>query len=438
MTSEERDLLHRHLNGDLDGAEQAAFLARLQSSPELRRELASHALDEMLVSELVLEGRPAAKEPARRRVWIPASIAAALLVGLTLMLFLGGDPVRPAPPEPARKTERPEVAAAVRRGCEFLESRRTDLVAPMASEKRNAPPPRRTYAELALLALHRAGYPDTHPLKAELLGMVRGRTVESTYVAALQAMALAEMDAVAHHDRIRYCAQLLVDSQGINGQWDYAVKLALPDVPATGRIRRRAEGPPGGDNSASAYAVLGLHACVRAGIDVDPDVLARARGWWLQCQNPDGGWGYNDSGKRGTGDGDQMGKTTNASYGSMTASAVAALAALREVHPDDRRSDAAIRRGGEWLAGSFLADRNPRKNEGFLAIHWLGAAAKAGQYLGTERFGDHDWYAEGAEFLLKSQHPSGEWKTEQGDFMNFEKNDVLETCLAILFLRRKP
>ena len=41
MNAEEKELLHRHLNGDLDASEQAAFFARLQASPEMRRELAS-------------------------------------------------------------------------------------------------------------------------------------------------------------------------------------------------------------------------------------------------------------------------------------------------------------------------------------------------------------------------------------------------------------
>ena len=442
MTPEEKDLLHRHLNGDLDPAEQAAFLTRLQASPDLRRALASHALDETLLSELVLEGRPASKIPAQRRAWIPASIAAAMLLGLTLMLFPKVDPVRPPPPGPGTETtrpkERPEVADAVRRGCGFLESRRNEIVAPMTSEKRNAPPPRRTYAEVALLALHRAGIPDPHPLKAELQGVLRGRTVASTYVGGLQAIALGEIDPVAHHDRIRYCAQLLVDSQCANGQWDSAVMLARPDVPATGRIRRRSEGPPHGDNSATSYAVLGLHAAVTAGVDIDPDVLVRARSWWMACQNPDGGWGYNDSGKRDAGDGDRRTYTTNASYGSATASGVAALAALCRMREEDGRGDAAVRRGLEWLGGNFAADHNPRKDAGFLVIHWLTAVGRAGQIVGTERFGTHDWYAEGSGYLLNTQRPSGEWVGEQGDFMKHEKNDVLDTCLAILFLRRRP
>src|SRR5436190_1548470 len=87
MNSDEKDLLHRHLNGDLDASEQAAFFARLQASPELRRELASLALDESLLSEIVLEKRTVARP--KRRNWLPAAIAAAMLIALSLVLTLG-------------------------------------------------------------------------------------------------------------------------------------------------------------------------------------------------------------------------------------------------------------------------------------------------------------------------------------------------------------
>src|SRR5258706_14325081 len=89
MDADEKDLLHRHLNGDLDGSEQAAFFARLQASADLRREFAALALDETLLSELVLESRPARDVASRRRTWVPAAVAAAMLVGLTLILTLG-------------------------------------------------------------------------------------------------------------------------------------------------------------------------------------------------------------------------------------------------------------------------------------------------------------------------------------------------------------
>jgi ferric-dicitrate binding protein FerR (iron transport regulator) len=567
MNAEEKDLLHRHLNGDLDASEQAAFFARLQASAELRRELASHAVDETLISEILLEKRTIARP--KRRAWLPISVAAAMLIALTLVLTRGRTPslslriasvqgsatilqdndderpVRPgetlhrgdqictlkgsvvlesghesielgsdsslslrpeglqldrgtaraaagggaplrlgsaygtavvnegaarlellknrlrvevekgyvsvergpgvrvdagnyatigADVETGRLVSRTRLDDAVRRGCAFLESRKNDLTLPIVSEKRNAPAPRRTYAELALLALHRGGYPDAHPLKAELLGLVRGRTVESTYVAALQAIVLAEIDPAAHQDRIRLCAQLLVDSQCANGQWDYAVK-SLPNVPATGRIRRRSEGPAGGDNSISSYAILGLLAASRVGVDIETDVVERARGWWLKCQNADGGWGYNDFNDPNPGVVGKDAVTSNTSYGSMTAAAVAALAAIRELRGGG--GEAAIRRGVAWMGEDFAADHTPRKAPGFLPLHWLLMAGRAGTLLATEHFGAHDWYAEGADFLLGSQHPGGDWTAEQGEFMKSEKMDVLDTCLAILFLTRE-
>jgi hypothetical protein len=379
-------------------------------------------------------------EATRRRTWIEVEQGSIELesspgkhvdAGQYVSLSRSGTEV-----EIGRLVVRSPVEESVRRAATFLESRRSELVAPIVSEKRHGTAPRRTYAELALLALHRAGIPDSDPLKSELLGLVKGRSIESTYVAALQAMALAEIDPAAHQGRIRECAQVLADSQCANGQWDYGVKSALAEVPPTGRIRRRSEGPASGDNSVTSYAVQGLYACAQVGVEVDADILARARAWWLLCQNADGGWGYNDSGDRAVNDAGKTTLTSNASYGSATASALAALAAVRELREDDGRSDAAIRRGADWLGANFAVDRNPRKAPGFTHLHWLLAAERAGVVLGSERFGVHEWYAEGADFLLQAQRPSGEWKVEQGEFMAPEKNDVLDTCLAILFLKR--
>jgi hypothetical protein len=574
MNAEEKALLHRHLNGDLDASEQAAFFARLQSSPELRRELASQAMDEMLVSEVVLEGRTAARHSVRRTSWIPGAVAAALLLGLSVLLSLGraastgfrvvavggsatlyrGDLEKPVQPgtelrsgdriatsrggvtlekpdsllelrentvlvlrdgsrlrmekgvlearadgmvivsdfgaaqlrkatarvelsadriraeaeegsiifEPSgggtvevaagqyvrfgstekvttgRIVSRSKVDAAARRAAAFLESRRSEIVTPLTSEKRHGAAPRRTYAELALLALHRAGYADSHPMMVDLLGFVKGRSLESTYAAALQAMALAEIDPVAHRDRIRQCGQFLVDSQCANGQWDYhGAKVVLSDVPSTGILRRRSEGPPSGDNSVSSYAALGLYACAKAGEEIDRDVVFRASQWWQRCQNGDGGWGYNDSGDRTANDGGKGTVTSNASYGSATASALAALTALERMRGSDPRLEE-IRRGEAWLAANFAADHNPRKDPGFVHVHWLVAASRAGDLLPTERFGSHEWYPEGADYLLAAQRPTGEWQVEQGEFLRIERNDVLDTCLAILFLRRAP
>ena len=43
---------------------------------------------------------------------------------------------------------------------------------------------------------------------------------------------------------------------------------------------------------------------------------------------------------------------------------------------------------------------------------------------GTEKFGTHNWYNEGARYLLSKQGADGKWGSRKN------------TCFAILFLRR--
>jgi hypothetical protein len=415
------DLLERHLNGDLDGAELAGFLARVQESPELRRALAARALEETLLAEVVREGRVAARP--RRRVAGPALAAAALMLA-ALGAILWSTPRAVAP---SRSPEQVRIDAAVARACRYLETRRADFFVPIADGKRHSAPPRRIYADLAALTLLRAGTPASPPLVEECLGRALGRPLESTYVAALQAE-------LGRPDVCRRVAQFLADTQCANGQWDYGRAVTLLGPPPKGRIVRRSEGPASGDNSVSSYAVQGLLACRRAGVEVDPEILVRARRWWLSCQNFDGGWGY-------AGGAAEMSEAPDAtsmtSYGSATASGVAALAALQELLGPDAASDAAIRRGADWLGSRFATAANPGKAPGFAHAHWLSSLGRAGSLLRRERFGAHDWYAEGSAFLLSTQQADGAWRLEQGKFMGSEKNDVIDTCLAILFLRRE-
>ncbi|HEX7898976.1 MAG TPA: hypothetical protein VF950_14530, partial [Planctomycetota bacterium] len=287
------DLLQRHLNGDLDPAEQAAFFERVRVSDSLRRALAEAALDDVIVSELVRETRASA---IPRRSWIPAAAAAVMLAALGLLLLtpaagprsykghavldlgkarveLDGEATveggrvllergalravgeaelrasgvdvrvngeadlvvgRETRIEVRAGTARMgaveiaagrygvlgggggrlighvRVAEAVKRGAAFLETRRRDIWAPIADGYRHGAAPVRSYAELALLAFRRAGYPTDHPVVADLLGRTLTRPIESTYIAALQAMAL---DPAVHRERIRECARLLERAQ---------------------------------------------------------------------------------------------------------------------------------------------------------------------------------------------------------------------------------
>jgi hypothetical protein len=416
MSPDDRDLLHRHLNGDLQGAELDAFFARLKDSPELRRALASFATDEALLSEVVLQSRH--RLPKRRSFrWVPAAAAAVLLAALVWLLQMPSTP--PAPPAPAKKAKEerpadPRTAEAIGRGQAFLARRKTDLTRSIRDGKRHAEAPPRTYAELAALAL-----PENDPLIPELVDAMLGKRIESTYTAALQAVALNRLDAAKHRERIAECYRFLAESQCLNGQWDYG------EAPPQRR--------PNGDNSCSAYAALGLRACREAGIQVDPELLRSARDWWLRSQNADGGWGYNEHGNR-TIEADPKGDTaSNASYGSTTASGAYAVSVLSRLLRDEYATVAPVRRAVAWLHEHHALDRNPGKAAGFSHLHYWLALERLGESLGS-----NPWYAGGEEFLRSRQQSDGAWRIEQGSFMGREVGDVLDTCLAVIYLRRVP
>jgi hypothetical protein len=545
MSPEDRDLLHRHLSGDLRGAELEAFFARLKDSPELRRALASFATDEALLSELVLENRH--RVPKHRSVrWalVPAAAAALLLAGLVGLLQMPSTPpagtlrsaeadtvlhrksravkiepglalqdgdritgsadlvlpegsltlhgavvlgeagsrldlergslkgalprkvvTRIATVFPSRgsrlavgfendrlsatvrsgsariekdgqftdlsagsyalvgttvKTSPAEsslTAGAVARGQAFLARRKTDLTRSLRDGKRHAEAPPRTYAELAALAL-----PEDDPLLPELVDAMLGKRIESTYTAALQAVALNHLDAAKHRGRILECYRFLAESQCLNGQWDYGE--AQP--------RRR----PSGDNSCSAYAALGLRVCREAGIDVDRELVHRARAWWLQAQNADGGWGYNEYGNLAIEADPRTDAASNSSYGSATASGASSVLILSRLLGEDYRHHSSVRRADEWIGANGALDRNPRKAPGFSHIHYWLALERFGR--ASEHLGSNYWYEDGAQFLRSRQQADGSWKVEQGDFMGREIGDVLDTCLAVIYLRRVP
>ena len=106
----------------------------------------------------------------------------------------------------------------------------------------------------------------------------------------------------------------------------------------------------------------------------------------------------------------------------------------------DLQKDGTIQKGSEWFAKNFKVDGNPGGNapdsiksrvernlgEGMVHYYYLYGLERVGVFLNTEKFGDHEWYNEGAEFLLGQQDKKeGKWG-----------NGTLETCFAILFLKR--
>jgi len=326
-------------------------------------------------------------------------------------------------------TKRPDVdptpdavRLAVMRGCSFL---RGEWRKGWTGDPRFLPD------ELVLFAWSCAGLGRGDADSAALLARLLGTPPRGTYRAALRACALERLASLARpaaddlRPRLEECARFLESTQLENGQWSYGPA----DEGAPPRL---------GDNSNSAYALLGLDACARAGVEIRREVVAKAAAWWVRSRNEDGGFGYRAD-------------RESASYASMTASGLHCLlvarnelARARTPGTDGRGNGSgddgidlakAIDRDGEWLKSHFSARENSGSSyqEGRL-LYGLYAVERAGDTPATDgppanhRLPD-DWYRQGAAFLLSTQRDDGSW--DDG-----AETPVPNTCFAILFLTR--
>jgi Mg-chelatase subunit ChlD len=308
------------------------------------------------------------------------------------------------------------------------------------------------YALVILAMLHSGEFPKYPELQAKAIECLETRKFRASYDLALTAMGLAHVDPQRYHERIRNIAQALVDAQVEKGGWGYMndfVRNIEPGLPAAaeepekkaedtpGRIDVDDGGPiadwPGSkktekvtlkrttplekdycDNSCSQYAVLGLLAASHAGVHAPRETWERVVSWYLEAQSPRRGWGY--------------GRQSNPT-GSMTTAGIAGFAVARHVLGGlDDEQELALRIGMDWLARNYRLDDNPNAH-GSWQYYYLYGLERAGRLLAKEFIGDHEWYAEGARYLVDNQAGDGSWEGKGGD-------PVKDTCFAILFLTR--
>jgi hypothetical protein len=119
--------------------------------------------------------------------------------------------------------------------------------------------------------------------------------------------------------------------------------------------------------------------------------------------------------------------------GSMTTAGAASLMICQSMLWKSRRFGAeerdrtrkAVRDAVAWMQVNFDVTRNPMSGPQW-HYYYLYGLERMG-IVGHLRFlGKTDWYLEGAEYLLREQDDMGSW---QG-------GDVVDTCFALLFLKR--
>lgn len=255
----------------------------------------------------------------------------------------------------------------------------------------------------------------------EFLRRVPSGEPQETYDASLMIMAFVAARDQQRSDfaRVTVLAKWLEDTQmrdGKVGAWSYGNR-----------------GLGGGDPSNSQFAVLALREAADMGVPVSLDVWERAREYWEGMQSPDGGWGYGGGG---------------GSTGSMTVAGISSLAIIQQMLRNDDGVAAdgtppcclpedpypALERGIRWLGDHFAAGHNP--NNAAWLLYYIYGVERAGRLAGRRFFGEHDWYREGASFLISTQLRSGSWRGVGQYEVGERDTSVVGTSLALLFLSK--
>lgn len=311
---------------------------------------------------------------------------------------------------------------------------------------------------LAGIAMIKAGIPMSNPALQKLLQTVAGRvqngayqpTGRHIYQAGVEVNLLVEADPQLYAPQILAMTQYLLDQQLPNGGWDYP----------TGR-----EGL--GDTSVTQYAMLGLWASARAGVEIPQRVWDNAINWHLDRQNTDGGFSYIP----GTTEGHEQG----ASSMNMTIGAVGSLliggrhsfpgkadslAQLLDIKPEKQQNsndkfgvleavdltaapqmDAAaqdptattvdlgrlkqgVQRAFEWVAARLRTT----KGDDYYATYFYYSLERMGALADVEQIGRIRWYNDCADYLISQQKPEGLWPMSQFPYR--------DTCFNVLFLAR--
>lgn len=308
-------------------------------------------------------------------------------------------------------------------------------------------------ASLASYSMIKAGLDKNHPDVQATVKLVMAKFRPTGYVsgghhnyeAGVDAMLLESVDPEAYRPQLEAIAQYLIARQRPYGGWYYPMEGGgVTDF---------------GDTSITQYAILGLWAASRAGVEVPVETWERAAKWLTVTQRANGGFGYHPMGPSAAGGSFDTSVT-------MTAAGTGSLLVVRYIlfrdaefdeglrptplaqvptrrfgvlerlvdekdkpKPKARTNtdlsstslDKAIKEGVKWSADHF---GEPATYNNY---YWYGVERMAA-LLDTDKIGKHDWYNEGADQLILKQSNDGSWADSGGP--------LAATSLSILFLTK--
>ena len=279
---------------------------------------------------------------------------------------------------------------------------------------------------LVMLALLTSGVPADDPSVVRGLRFLR-HIPDPQFAYATYQLSLMLMTFSAAHqwdtDRIRMVgiASQLEDFQvkeGLtSGMWNYGHHIASED------------------NSNTQFAILGLREAAIAGIKISRKTWERTLEHFLRTQNEDGGWGY---------------QINLHSTGSMTCAGIGSIVICEQMlgssgndtnadgspkccNRSDRTTEA-LRRARQWLSRYFAVGINPGEQGGRWVLYYLYGIERAGRLSGQRFFGNHDWYREGAAYLIERQ--SRQRRQLRSTSAGGDRSRRLGRAFALLFLSK--
>ncbi len=229
--------------------------------------------------------------------------------------------------------------------------------------------------------------------------------------------------------------------------------MGLPVFSDPNELKKEMEAKPGDkdykppsdtDNSNTQFAILALLAASKKQYDLPLDrTFALMVMRFQTSQNKDGSWHYKY--KNGGHLREDLGHEPMTAVG-LLALAVghgmandlwAAAPGQQRVQPafKDKMDDEMVNKGFKALSKhvkepsktSHLPSDEVMKN-----LYYLWSVERVGVLFQQKEIEGKQWYPWGAEFLLATQQPDGNWK----DGRYHDRKDMVDTCFALLFLKQ--
>jgi hypothetical protein len=274
---------------------------------------------------------------------------------------------------------------------------------------------------LSIYTLVKSGLPPRHPAILEALAYLEENPTTRTYSIGCQLMALQAINDPEHRPWMEELLGDLLSWQQRRGDWAYP------------------NGAP--DLSCTQFGALGLRSAADRGLEVPVEAWLKLADAVLDYQEKKSkveipaSHGEKYGGKWSIAGFSYKPGKPNRPSGSMTAAGVATLK-FCQVYLGDKmpstlstKINRQVDLGVNWLSQNWSVSSNPHRGGAYLHYYLYGLE-RVGAIMNTDFIGDHDWYWDGADFLLGSQNKEfGHWPDPWG-------RSESATCFSLLFLER--